>query len=83
MEMMANFSLDIKRFEKDTGINFFEKFKNEVEELQEFVDAGLTIITPEKIEVNKTGAMLIRNIVLPFDEYFKKMQNQKAFSKTV
>jgi oxygen-independent coproporphyrinogen-3 oxidase len=83
MEMMANFSLDIKRFEKDTGINFFEKFKNEVEELQEFVDAGLATITPEKIEVNKTGAMLIRNIVLPFDEYFKKMQNQKAFSKTV
>jgi oxygen-independent coproporphyrinogen-3 oxidase len=83
MEMMANFSLDIKRFEEETGINFFEKFKNEVEELQEFVDAGLATITPEKIEVNKTGAMLIRNIVLPFDEYFKKMQNQKAFSKTV
>jgi hypothetical protein len=33
--------------------------------------------------IYKTGAMLIRNIVLPFDEYFKKMQNQKAFSKTV
>ena len=83
MEMMANFSLDIKRFEKETKINFFEKFKNEVAELQEFVDAGLITITPEKIEVNKTGAMLIRNIVLPFDEYFKKMKNQKAFSKTV
>jgi oxygen-independent coproporphyrinogen-3 oxidase len=83
MEMMANFSFDIKRFEKDTGINFFEKFKTEIEELQEFVDANLVSITTEKIEVNKTGAMLIRNIVLPFDEYFKKMQNQKAFSKTI
>jgi len=83
MEMMANFSFDIKRFEKDTGINFFEKFKDEIEELQEFIDAGLATITSDKIEVNKTGAMLIRNIVLPFDEYFKKMKNQKAFSKTV
>jgi oxygen-independent coproporphyrinogen-3 oxidase len=83
MEMMANFSFDIKRFEKDTGINFFKKFKDEIEELQEFIDAGLATITPDKIEVNKTGAMLIRNIVLPFDEYFKKMKNQKAFSKTV
>jgi oxygen-independent coproporphyrinogen-3 oxidase len=83
MEMMANFSFDIKRFEKDTNINFFEKFKNEVKELQEFVDAGLVTINDEKIEVNKTGAMLIRNIVLPFDEYFKKMKNKKAFSKTV
>ena len=36
-----------------------------------------------KIEVTKTGRLLIRNIALPFDEYFKKMANQKAFSKTV
>jgi oxygen-independent coproporphyrinogen-3 oxidase len=83
MEMMANFSFDIKRFEKETGINFFEKFEQEIKELQEFVDEGLVKITPEKIEVNKTGAMLIRNIVLPFDEYFKRMQNKKAFSKSI
>jgi len=83
MEMMANFSFDIKRFEKETGINFFEKFADEVKELDEFVNDGLVEITSEKIKVNKTGTMLIRNIVLPFDEYFKKMQNQKAFSKTV
>ncbi|GAB6074620.1 oxygen-independent coproporphyrinogen III oxidase [Nautilia lithotrophica] len=83
MEMMANFSFDIKRFEDKFGINFFEKFKEEVKELQEFVDEGLVEITPEKIEVNKTGSLLIRNIVLPFDEYFKKMANQKVFSKSV
>ena len=51
--------------------------------MQEFVDDNLVEITPEKISVSKTGTMLIRNIVLPFDEYFKKMKNQKAFSKTV
>jgi len=83
MEMMANFSFDIKRFEKETGIDFFKKFANEVKELDEFIEDGLVEVTPEKILVNKTGTMLIRNIVLPFDEYFKKMQNQKAFSKTV
>ena len=83
MEMMANFSFDIKRFENETGIKFFDKFANEINEMQEFVDDGLVEITPEKITVSKTGTMLIRNIVLPFDEYFKKMQNQKAFSKTV
>jgi oxygen-independent coproporphyrinogen-3 oxidase len=83
MEMMANFSFDIKRFEKKFGINFFEKFENEIKELQEFVDEGLVEITPEKIKVNKTGSLLIRNIVLPFDEYFKKMKNQKVFSKSI
>ena len=83
MEMMANFSFDIKRFEEKFGINFKEKFKNELNELQEFVDEGLVEITDDKIKVNKTGSLLIRNIVLPFDEYFKKMANQKVFSKSV
>jgi oxygen-independent coproporphyrinogen-3 oxidase len=83
MEMMANFSFDINRFEEKFGINFFEKFENELKELQEFVDAGLVEITPEKIKVNRTGSLLIRNIVLPFDEYFKRMKNQKVFSKSV
>jgi oxygen-independent coproporphyrinogen-3 oxidase len=83
MEMMANFSFDINRFEEKFGINFFEKFENELKELQEFVDAGLVEITPEKIKVNRTGSLLIRNIVLPFDEYFKKMKNQKVFSKSI
>ena len=82
MEMMANFSLDIKRFENETGINFFDKFKNEIDELQEFVDEGLVTIDKDKIKVSKTGSMLIRNIVLPFDEYYKKM-TEKRFSKTV
>ena len=83
MEMMANFSFDIKRFEEKFGINFKEKFKNELNELQEFVDEGLVEINDDKIKVNKTGSLLIRNIVLPFDEYFKKMKNQKVFSKSV
>ncbi len=83
MEMMANFSFDIKRFEEKFGIDFFKKFENEIKELQEFVDEGLVEITPEKISVNKTGTLLIRNIVLPFDEYFKKMKNQKVFSKSI
>jgi len=83
MEMMANFSFDIKRFEEKFNINFFEKFEDELKELQEFVDEGVVEITPEKIEVNKTGTLLIRNIVLPFDEYFKKMANQKVFSKSI
>ena len=83
MEMMANFSFDIKRFEEKFGIDFKEKFKNELKEMQEFVDEGLVEITDDKITVNKTGSLLIRNIVLPFDEYFKKMKNQKVFSKSV
>ncbi len=83
MEMMANFSFDIERFEKKFGINFFEKFEDEIKELEEFIKEGLVEITPKRISVSKTGTLLIRNIVLPFDEYFKKMKNQKVFSKSI
>jgi len=83
MEMMANFSFDIDRFEKTFGIDFKEKFKDELKEMQEFVDEGLVEINNDKIKVNKTGSLLIRNIVLPFDEYFKKMAGQKVFSKSI
>ena len=83
MEMMANFSFDIKRFEEKFGINFKEKFKEELKELKEFVEEGLVEILDDRIIVNKTGSLLIRNIVLPFDEYFKRMKNQKVFSKSI
>jgi len=83
MEMMANFSFDIKRFQKETDIDFFDKFSEELKEIRKFVDDNLVEISKDRITINKTGTMLIRNIVLPFDEYFKKMANQKAFSKSV
>ena len=83
MEMMANFSFDIKRFEEKFNVSFFEYFKEEISELKEFVDEGLVSITPNKIEVSKTGTLLIRNIVLPFDTYYKKMVNKKVFSKSI
>jgi oxygen-independent coproporphyrinogen-3 oxidase len=83
MEMMANFAFDIKRFEERFGVNFREKFKQELEELKEFEEGELIEILDDKIIVNKTGTLLIRNIVLPFDKYYRKMGNKKVFSKSV
>jgi len=84
MELMSNFSLNIIKLEQTFSIDFFKHFKEEVKELDEFIDAKLLTITKEKIEVSQTGTMLIRNIVMPFDEYLKKLpENKRRFSKTV
>lgn len=84
MEMMSNFSLNIPRVEEQFKINFKEYFTTELQVLQEFVEAELLEIREEGIEVNPTGAMLIRNIVMPFDAYLKKLpESQRRFSKTV
>ncbi len=84
MELMANFSIDIKRVEKEHGINFNEYFADALNELQDFVDADLMTISNEKISVGTTGTLLIRNIAIPFDAYMHQYSgNKKSFSKTV
>lgn len=84
MELMSNFSLNIKRIEENFKINFKDYFTDALIALKEFVDDGLLEITDEKIEANQTGTMLIRNIAMPFDAYLQKIpESMRRFSKTV
>jgi oxygen-independent coproporphyrinogen-3 oxidase len=84
MELMANFSIDIPRVEREFDINFAEYFSDALENLQEFADGDLVTITEEKISVSPTGTLLIRNIAMPFDAYMNKYGgDKKSFSKTV
>ncbi|MFW5625232.1 MAG: oxygen-independent coproporphyrinogen III oxidase, partial [Campylobacter hyointestinalis] len=82
MDLMANFALDIKAIETKFNIDFWEHFKNELNELEELKD--FVEISPQKIKVNETGTLLIRNIAMCFDEYMVKFKDVKnSFSKTV
>ncbi len=84
MELMANFSIDMKRVEAEHDIDFKTYFAEALEELQEFVDANLVNITEDKITVSTTGTLLIRNIAMPFDAYMHQYGgSKKSFSKTV
>jgi len=84
MELMANFSIDIKRVEKEHNIVFNKYFADALEALQEFAEADLMTITEDKISVGTTGTLLIRNIAMPFDAYMHQYGgNKKSFSKTV
>jgi len=84
MELMANFTLDIKRVEKEFKINFKEYFSDALEKLKEFEDAKLLKIDENKISITQTGSMLIRNIAMPFDAYLNKIpEDKRRFSKTV
>ena len=84
MELMSNFSLNIKRVEEKFKINFKEYFDDAIKALKEFEDAQLLKITDNKIEVSQTGSMLIRNICMPFDAYLNKIPEEKRrFSKTI
>lgn len=84
MELMSNFSLDIKRCEEKFNINFKEYFSDALKALEEFKEAELLTISDNKIEANSTGAMLIRNISMPFDAYLNNIpEDKRRFSKTI
>ena len=84
MELMANFSIDMRRVEHEHNIKFDEYFADALEALKEFEEAELVTIEDGKISVSTTGTLLIRNIAMPFDAYMKKYaQSKKTFSKTV
>lgn len=84
MELMSNFSLNIKKVEEQFKINFKEYFDDALKALKEFEDAELLKIFEDKIEVYQTGTMLIRNICMPFDAYLNKIpEDKRRFSKTI
>jgi oxygen-independent coproporphyrinogen-3 oxidase len=84
MELMSNFSLNIKRVEDDFKVNFKEYFSDAIEALKEFEEAELLKISDDKIEVSQTGTMLIRNICMPFDAYLNRIpEDKRRFSKTI
>jgi oxygen-independent coproporphyrinogen-3 oxidase len=84
MELMSNFKLDIKRFEKLFSIDFKTYFSDAISELRPFEEDGLLTISDDFIECSQTGTLLIRNIAMPFDAYMKRhAANAKTFSKTV
>ncbi|MCK9455068.1 oxygen-independent coproporphyrinogen III oxidase [Sulfurimonas sp.] len=84
MELMSNFKLDIKRFEKLFGIEFKSYFADAIEALKPFEEDELLTIDDDFIECSETGTLLIRNIAMPFDAYMKKhAASSKTFSKTV
>jgi len=84
MELMSNFKLDIKRFEKLYNISFKEYFADAIEALKPFAQDELLTMDESTIECSETGTLLIRNIAMPFDAYMKNhAANSKTFSKTV
>jgi len=84
MELMANFSLDMKKVEEKFNINFEDYFSDALNALKEFEEAELLTITDKKINVNQTGSMLIRNISMPFDAYLNNIpEDKRRFSKTI
>ena len=84
MELMSNFKMDIKRFNEEFDIDFNTYFKEDLPDLQPFIEEGLVVMDKNHIVCSETGTLLIRNIAMVFDAYMNKHAgSKKTFSKTV
>ncbi len=84
MELMSNFKMDIKRFNEEYDVDFNTYFKEDLPDLQPFIEEGLVVMDKNHIVCSETGTLLIRNIAMVFDAYMNKHAgSKKTFSKTV
>ena len=84
MELMSNFKMDIERFNKEYDVDFNTYFKEDLPDLQPFIEEGLVVMDKNHITCSETGTLLIRNIAMVFDAYMNQHAgSKKTFSKTV
>lgn len=84
MGLMNNLKLDAEYINKKFGIDFFSHFKDEINELREYEKIGVLNINENGLYTTPTGGMLIRNIAMVFDIYYKQIkESSNTFSKTI
>ena len=88
-ELMCNVRLDIGDVEQRFGINFVDYFHSELSKLADGegspVSDGLVTVTADRITVQPTGRMFVRNICMIFDTYLAARTGgpKPVFSRTV
>jgi oxygen-independent coproporphyrinogen-3 oxidase len=80
--LICHFTLDLARIERAHGIRFADYFAPELAELDAMRRDGLVTVTPERIDVEPAGKLLIRNICMVFDKYLRQQAGQR-FSKVI
>jgi len=80
-DLMCRFEVDTPAFERRTGLNFREYFKDRWPRLTQFEKEGLLELQKNRIKVTDQGRFLIRNICMSFDDYLS--QDTKKFSKAI
>jgi oxygen-independent coproporphyrinogen-3 oxidase len=86
MEIMCHGRLEIPRFERRWGLNFLEKFSQELSQLQPFIADNLVMLQPDALETIGFGHLFLRNIAMAFDPFLGNIREKSinpTFSKTI
>jgi len=82
MRIMCDLYLNFSHIEKKFEIKFVDYFSREIESLFQLEKDELILFTPFGFEVTPMGRLLIRNIAMRFDGYYKT-DSQNRYSRTI
>ena len=83
MQIMCKAEIDYNTFYEETGLQFEQKFSDEIQSLTEFEADGLVISDKDGFQITPNGRLFLRNIAMVFDGYLNNKPAEIAYSKTV
>ncbi len=81
--LICHFELDYALIEREYGVIFSDYFTEDLALLAPLIDDGLVEVSSRKIIVTPKGRLLIRNICMCFDRYFRQQVRQQQFSRVI
>ncbi len=83
--LMCNFILPFDLIKREFGVDYFEYFRAEDAQLDQFITDGLLLRRPDALEITPAGRIFIRNIAMVFDAYLHRADKpgQHTFSRTI
>nr|CAA6830780.1 MAG: Coproporphyrinogen III oxidase, oxygen-independent (EC [uncultured Thiotrichaceae bacterium] len=82
-QLSCQFMVDIKRIEKDYGINFMDYFSLEMAELETLAADDLLTIEDDRLVITAAGRLLVRRICMVFDTYLREQRMEQRYSKVI
>ncbi|MCP4766266.1 MAG: oxygen-independent coproporphyrinogen III oxidase [Gammaproteobacteria bacterium] len=82
-QLVCHFRLDIRAIEKIWGIDFRNRFAEELGSFADMEKDGLVELGDDEIIVLTPGRLLVRNICMIFDHYQKQPNSKGTFSRTI
>lgn len=82
-QLICHFDLDMAKMDEKLDIDFETYFAEDLKLLQTFIDDKLVEVSDRKITISPTGRLLIRNICMCFDLYYRQKARQQQFSRVI
>lgn len=82
MQLLTDMRLDYSEIQQRFGLSVREHFKDELAQLQGFVDDGILRLDDQALEISEQGRLVVRNVAMVFDQYLSE-QNRQRYSRTI